>query len=71
MSDKKDNISKLGLDTSASKEKLKISKALSDARDVLPILLEGLELSAQLKKEQYDHYIKVGFSEQQALELIK
>ena len=50
----------------------------SEMRDALKMILENMdelleldEVKSKIRKNYYDHLIKQGFSEQQALEIVK
>jgi len=53
------------------KKKTDIQEALATINENLAELLELDIIKSELKKNYYDHLIKQGFTEQQALEIVK
>lgn len=70
MNDRKDKL-ELGVTKTNNPDILKIQKVLSDSIEAFPILTELAAQVAKDRKMKYDAHIKVGFTPEQALELIK
>lgn len=52
-------------------ERDQLIASVEQLKRTMPVMLEYAVLTAQLKRAQYLEFVKVGFTEQQALELCK
>lgn len=58
-------------ESTASEKKREMKNAVSEMVNVMPHLLEVAKLKAEYKRKMYNEYIEQGFSEKQALEIVK
>lgn len=53
------------------KDRVKMAQAIQTMKDQLPMILESIEIHAQLTRAKFDGLVKQGFTPEQALELSK
>lgn len=58
-------------ESTSSEKKRDMRNALSEIVNAMPFLLETAKLKAEYKREMYNEYVKQGFTEKQALEIVK
>lgn len=52
-------------------ERDKLLASIEQMKRTMPLMLEYATLNAELKRHQFLEYVRVGFTEQQALELCR
>jgi len=57
--------------TQPSPTPAELKEALADMLAKLPAQLEYVMIQSKIRKKKYDSLVEVGFSEQQALEIVK
>ena len=52
-------------------QQVDIAKAIKTMRENMPAMLDYFEITGQMRFKEYQAFLRAGFSEQQALELLK
>lgn len=61
----------LGLNKTSDPNVLKLQDALTKHKAMMPLLTEHIQLEARMRYMKFEQLKKEGFSDQQALELVK